>query len=157
MQRQLEDYYNNFYSKIFVSSTKMNDEGFENARKLVAWKNKVKQSWDKISVESLLVPDSSLAPIDFGKHFVAELILNIPDLQAEDIGVEILMGNKSNGDIENITFKKELDSVTLTDGKVKYTCDFPLQHAGVHDYAFRVFPKHPDLKYRMDFALVKWV
>ncbi len=157
MQRQLEDYYEHFYNKLFVTSEKMHDDGFENAKKLVNWKNKLKQSWDKISVESLLVPDSSSTPIDFGKHFVAELVLNMPDLQAEDIGVEILMGNKTNGDIENITFKEELESVSLKDGKVKYTCDFPLEHAGVHDYAFRIFPKHPDLKYRMDFALVKWV
>jgi phosphorylase/glycogen(starch) synthase len=157
MQRQLEDYYEHFYSKLFVSSNSMHDEGFERAKALVNWKNKVRQSWDKISVESLLVPDSNTGPIDFGKHFVAELILNLPDLSAADIGVEILMGNKTNGDIESITFKKELDAVGLNDGKVKYTCDFPLQHAGVHDYAFRIFPKHPDLKYRMDFPLVKWV
>jgi hypothetical protein len=135
----------------------MHDEGYERARKLVSWKNKVRQSWEKISVDSLLVPDSNTGPIEFGKHFVAELVLNIPGLKAEDIGVELLMGNRENGDIETITFKKELDSVCLNDGKVKYTCDFPLQHSGVHDYAFRIFPRHPDLKYRMDFPLVKWV
>ena len=157
MQRMLEDYYKHFYSKLFVTADKMHDDGFKKARKLVAWKNKVKQSWDNISVDSLLIPDSNLGPLDFGKHFVAELVLHLPGLQAEDIGVEIIMGNKTNGDIENITFKKEFDAISLNDGKVKYTCDFPLQQAGVHDYAFRIFPKHPDFKYRMDFPLTKWV
>ncbi|MCF6342515.1 MAG: alpha-glucan family phosphorylase, partial [Bacteroidales bacterium] len=157
MQRMLEDYYTNFYSKLFESADKMHDEGFENARKLVEWKNKVKQAWDSISVESLLIPDSNSGPLDFGKHFVAELVLKLPGLQAEDIGVEIIMGNKTNGDIHEINFRQGLKTKTLSNSKVKYTCDFPLQQAGVQDYAFRVFPQHPGLKYRMDFPLVKWV
>ncbi len=157
MQRMLDDYYEKFYSKLFVTAGKMNDQGFERARKLVTWKNKIRQSWDSITMESLMVPDPNSGPMEFGKHFVAELVLRIPGLQAADIGVEIVMGNKANGDIKEISFRKALQATPLDDGKVKYTCDFPLEQAGVHDYAFRIFPTHPDLKYRMDFPLVKWV
>ena len=70
---------------------------------------------------------------------------------------EILMGNKTNGDVKDITFKQELEATEFGDGKAKYHCEFPLQNAGVHDFAFRIYPKHPDLQHRMDFPLVKWV
>jgi len=105
----------------------------------------------------LKVPDVNKGFIKFGEHFTAEISLNIPGLSVDDVGVEILMGNKTNGDVKKIDFSMELDPTGFKDGKAKYTCSFPLKNAGVHDYSFRIFPKHPDLKYRMDFALVKWV
>ena len=135
----------------------MREDGFANARKLAAWKEHIKQHWDEISVESLSVPDSNSGPLEFGTTFEAEIILNIPNLIMDDLGVEILMGNKTNGDVKEITFKQALDAVEFKEGKAKYTCAFPLQNAGVHDFVFRIYPKHPDLPYQMDFPLVKWV
>lgn len=157
MQRMLNEYYNKFYSKLFKTGTLMRSEGYDHARNLVHWKNKVKAAWDSISVASLMVPDPNKGPIEYGKNFVAELTLNIPGLEPKEVGVEILMGNKNNGDVNNIDFKVELDLVKSGNGKAKFTCDFPLKTAGAHDYAFRIYPKHPDLQYRMDFPLVKWV
>lgn len=157
MQRMVDDYYEKFYSKLFVTGKRMRNEGYSNARQLVEWKNKIRQHWDGISVDSLTVPDSNSGPLDFGSTFEAEMILNIPNLDKDDFGVEILMGNKTNGDVKDITFKQELEATEFGDGKAKYRCEFPLQNAGVHDFAFRIYPKHPDLQHRMDFPLVKWV
>jgi alpha-glucan phosphorylase-like protein len=157
MQRMLNDYYDKFYSKLYQSSKRMHENGYKNARELVQWKLKIKQAWDHISVASLQVPDANKGFIKFGDHFTTEIVLSMPGLDIKDIGVEILMGNKTNGDVKEIDFKMELDPVEFKDGKAKYTCSFPLKNAGVHDYSFRIFPKHPDLKYRMDFPLVKWV
>ncbi|MEE4258656.1 MAG: alpha-glucan family phosphorylase [Bacteroidales bacterium] len=157
MQRMLNDYYSNFYSKLFETGNRMAADSYKNARELVRWKHKIKQKWDNISVESLQVPDSNNGFIKFGEHFSSEIILSIPGLDIKDIGVEILMGNKTNGDVKNIDFKLELDPVSFKNGKATYACSFPLKNSGVHDYSFRIFPKHPDLKYRMDFPMVKWV
>lgn len=157
MQRMLNDYYSNFYSPLIATGDRMHKEGYKYAHKLVNWKNKIRQAWDNISVESLIVPDPNTGAIAFGDNFLAEITLNIPGLHIDDIGVEILMGNKTNGDVEKISYKQELEASQFVDGKAKYSCNFALQNAGVHDYAFRIFPKHPDLVYRMDFPLVKWV
>jgi len=157
MQRMLDDYYANFYSKLFKTGKRMLGEGYDNARKLAHWKHKIRQAWDQISVDSLKVPDVNKGFIKFGEHFTAEISLDIPGLSVDDVGVEILMGNKTNGDVKKIDFSMELDPTEFKDGKAKYICSFPLKNAGVHDYSFRIFPKHPDLKYRMDFPLVKWV
>ncbi len=157
MQRMLEDYFTQFYGKLFEGGTKMRGNGYETARNLVLWKNKVRRAWDQISVDSLKIPDVNKGFIKFGEHFVAEVTLNIPGLDPQDIGVEILMGNKTNGDIKKIDLSLELDLKAFKNGKAAFTCSFPLKNAGVHDYSFRIFPKHPDLRYRMDFPLVKWV
>jgi alpha-glucan phosphorylase-like protein len=159
MQRMLEDYYLQFYSKLFASHNKMVENNYANAKSIVSWKNKIQQSWDKISVESLHVPDSNKGPIDFGKNFVAEISLKIPNLTSDDIGVEILMGNKieRGGDIETIALKQELDVISFENEIATYRCNFALKHAGVYDYAFRIHPKNHGLAHRMDFPLVKWV
>jgi len=69
------------------------------------------------------------------------------------------MGNKidRSGDIENIALKYELEPVSFADETATYRCSFPLKHAGVYDYAFRIHPKNHGLAHRMDFPLVKWV
>lgn len=159
MQRMLEDYYAQFYSLLFASHNKMVENNYANAKFLISWKNKIQQSWDKISVESLHVPDANKGPIDFGKNFVAEISLKMPNLTADDIGVEILMGNKleRGGDIETIALKYELEAVSFENEIATYRCSFPLKHAGVYDYAFRIHPKNHGLAHRMDFPLVKWV
>lgn len=157
MQRMLEDYYSKYYSRLFERRNELYADQFSPAKSLVAWKNKVLNVWENITLDTLIVPDADNKPLEFGKHFVAEITLNIPGLDSVDIGAEIVMGNKSNGEVKKIVFKSELKSVAAEKGKAKFKCEFPLEHTGVYDYAFRIFPKNSLLRYRMDFPLVKWI
>ena len=157
MQRMLDDYYNNFYGKLFERGKLVIDNDFNKARELVNWKNRVLQHWNNISVESLDVPDVEKGPVEFGTMFNAEIILNLAGLNTNDIGIEILMGNKKDEEVKTIAFKQELKAEDIGDGKAKYTCDFALKNAGVYDYTFRIFPKNDLLAYRMDFPLTNWV
>jgi hypothetical protein len=157
MQRMLEDYYSNFYSSLFDRRNELYANAFAPAISLVEWKNKVQNSWENISLESLIIPDADNKPLEFGRHFAAEITLNIPGLDSNDIGVEIVMGNKVNDNVEKITFKNQLKLVSSEKGKVKFKCEFPLEHTGVYDYAFRIFPSNKLLRYRMDLPLVKWI
>ena len=157
MQRMLEDYYAKYYSPLFTRREELYHDNYKSAKELVIWKNKLQNEWGNISLDSLLIPDADNKPLEFGKHFVAEITLNIPNLNPKDIGAEIIMGNKVNGEVQKISFKHELTYVKAENGKVKFRCEFPLEHTGVYDYAFRIFPKNNLLKYRMDFPLVKWI
>lgn len=157
MQRMVDDYYKDFYSKLFVRKNLVFKNNFEKARELVNWKNKVLQNWDNISVDTLNVPDVDKGAVEFGTRFYAEIIINNQGLSCEDIGVEILIGNKEHEEVKVVKMKMELCGEDLGIGKSKYVCDFPLKKTGVYDYAFRLFPKHSLLTSRMDFPLVKWV
>jgi len=120
-------------------------------------KAKILAAWDNITVEKLVIPDSDKSPIDFGKHFVAEVDLRIPGLTVDDIGIELIAGNRTNGDIDKIQYKQAFKVDDFKDGIAKYSIEFPLKQPGVYDYAFRIYPKHPLLAYRMDFPLIKWI
>ncbi len=157
MQRMLNDYYEKYYKKLRESSRTFTVDHFKNAKELTRWKWKVLSAWDKISVEKLIIPDSDSEPIDFGKHFIAEVDLKIPGLNMEDIGVEIIAGNRTNGDIEEIKYRLPLIPRDFKNNIARYAIEFPLKQPGVYDYAFRIYPKHKLLAYRMDFPLVKWI
>jgi len=157
MQRMLNDYYDRFYNKLKESSELFEGEHFANAKALSLWKSKILAAWDNITVEKLVIPDSDKNPIDFGKHFVAEVDLKIPGLHVDDITIELIAGNRTNGDIDEIQYKQSFKVDEFKDGIAKYSIEFPLKQPGVYDYAFRIYPKHPLLAYRMDFPLIKWI
>ncbi len=157
MQRMLEDYYEQYYTPLFNRRNEIYKNNFTPAKNIVAWKNKMLSSWENISLNSLIIPDADNKPLEFGQHFIAEISLNIPGIDALDIGAEIIMGNKVNGEVQKISFKDELKLISSESGKAVFKCEFPLEHTGVYDYAFRIYPKNKLLKYRMDFPLVKWI
>ncbi len=157
MQRMLEDYYNLYYNPLIERYEQMYSNDFENARQLVLWKDSIRRNWDNIKVESLVVPDADNKPLEFGKHFTAEISMDLGGIDPKDIRVEIIMGNKVNGNVDKILFKYDLHHIKSNSKVAKYRCEFPLEHTGVYDYAFRIYPKNKNLKYRMDFPLVKWV
>lgn len=157
MQRQLEDYYSKYYNNLIDRRKLIYGEDYSPAINLANWKRKVEAAWDHITLESLLIPDTSRTPLEFGKKFVAEIKLNIPGLEAADLGAEVLMGNKADEEVKTIKLKQELKIVASEEGKVTFAIEMLLDHSGVNDYTFRVFPKNKLLKYRMDLPLVKWL
>jgi phosphorylase/glycogen(starch) synthase len=157
MQRMVNDYYKQYYTGLKERRELFFENHFANAEKLAQWKSKILNAWDNISVAKLIIPDSDSEPIVFGKHFVAEVWLNLPGLTIDDIGVEIIIGNITNGDIDKIKYKHDLQPIESKNDVAKYYIEFPMKHPGVYDYSFRIFPKNDLLKYRMDFPLVKWI
>lgn len=157
MQRMVDDYYHQFYQKLFDNHKQFIPNNFQRAKELVTWKNTVRENWDKISVDSLIIPDVDLGPIEYGNQFIAEVNLKIPGLTIDDLGVEIIMGNKVDGEVREIKFKQELSPIRFEKNIARFSCSFPLQNSGVFDYTFRIFPKSELLSSRMDFPLIKWV
>jgi len=157
MQRMVNDYYSKFYGRLFERKELVYANDFKIARELVEWKKTVLNKWSHIKIDSLEVPDVDKGAVEFGTRFYAEIVLDLAGLSKDDIGIEIVMGNRKNGDLKSILFKQELESTYIGEVKAKYVCEFPLRHAGVYDYSFRVFPKNENLVYRMDFPLLHWI
>jgi phosphorylase/glycogen(starch) synthase len=157
MQRMLDDYYNGFYNPLFSSSKSLQENDFKKANELSTWKEKVSLSWNEIKVENMFVPDPNRGPIEMEDPFIADINLNINGLDVDDLGIEVLLGNKQNDGSYKINQIEQLKPYKFENGIAGFRCNFTLNHAGVHDYAFRVYPKNELLSSRMDFPLTKWV
>jgi hypothetical protein len=69
----------------------------------------------------------------------------------------VLFGNKVNDVVQEPTLIQEMEVCKNGKNTAVYCCNVPIEKAGVYDYVFRLFPKHPLLPHRQDFPLVKWI
>ena len=157
MKRMLDDYYNKYYNKMLERRDLLVNNNFEKARLISSWKLKILRSWDSIEVVDIKVPDSTNKPLKLGEDFVAEVTLNLHEIKANEIGMEVLFGRKEFDEMKEIMFVEKLIPVKEEKGNVVYQCRIPTMKAGVYDYSFRIYPIHPLLPHRMDFPLVKWI
>jgi hypothetical protein len=156
-KRMLNDYFSRFYTHMFQQAAEIKKDNYHLARKIASWKRKILNAWDDIEVISVNVPDSTASPLNQGGVFTAEVVLDLNELSAEDIGIEVIFGQKENDEVKEIILSKEMKMIGRSNGNVKYSCEIPMDKAGVYDYAFRMFPKSQLLPHRQAFALVRWI
>jgi len=157
MKRQLDDYYRQYYTKLFKRTKIMTGKNYEMARHIASWKRKVLRGWDSIEIVSLKTPYSEQKPLSLGDIFAAEIIIDLNELSATDVGIEVLFGKKVNDQIETPIFIEEMTLSRSEKNIAVFECSIPLNQAGVYDFVFRLFPKSPLLPHRQDFPLVKWM
>jgi phosphorylase/glycogen(starch) synthase len=157
MQRMLDDYYHKFYNPLFDSSRRFAKEDYRNAKLLSDWKMKIHSWWNEIRVENMYIPDPNNGGLEIENDFMAEVKLNIPGLDIDDIGIEVIFGYKDSKGKFKIRQIEQLKPEKKEQDVATFGCKFPLLYSGVHDYVFRVYPKHKLLMSRMDFPLVKWL
>ena len=156
MKRQLDDYYNRYYNKLAVSGAAVNANDYMTARELASWKHKVVQNWEKIKVEKINFHEIVKDALYMGEEYFGEVVLDLGGLDANDIGVEMVMTEVANGG------SKLLSTTQLTLQKAEgrfahYSIELRPVKPGNFNYGFRLFPKNAKLIHRTDFALVKWL
>jgi alpha-glucan phosphorylase-like protein len=156
MKRMLDDYLEKYYTKLFKRSGEMQINNYELARQITTWKRKLIRGWESIEIVSLMVPNSTDKPLHIGEIFTAEIIIDTNEVSPDDIGIELLLGQKINDEVKNL-LQVQLMTVVKTSGSlVTFRTEIPMIKAGVYDFAFRIFPDKDFLPHRMDFNLVKW-
>ena len=156
MKRQLDDYINQYYTPLYERSRILLENNGRKAHELAQWKVKVAQAWSNLEVLDVNHHNSTQKALQMGDEFKAELVIDLKELSPEDIGVELIYGQKKNDVVEKLlgVFQMQL---TKTEGSIAtFNLSFPATIAGVYDFAFRIFPAHPLLPHRQDFNLIKW-
>src|SRR6185295_3456656 len=64
------------------------DRGYEGAKKVAAWKARVRSAWPGVSARRL---DAPRRRIQFGESIPVEVAVNLNGLQPDDIAVELLL------------------------------------------------------------------
>ena len=157
MKRQLDDYYSKFYCKMFEQTALLEKDNAAKAGEYALWKHRIKRFWNAVRPIELNYPDSEREAMDISNKFCVEVVLQISELKAEEIGVELLIADKQNEKINTYTEILPFELVEKGQNTAKYSLVINSPVAGVHDYAIRVYP-HCDLMLsRQDFPLVKWI
>jgi glycogen phosphorylase/synthase len=157
MRRMLADYHHQYYFKLAARNKLIRDGHFRNARSYATWKRRVLMHWDDIAIIEKNTPDSTVSPLNLGDEFVASVVLHAPGLGPDDLGMEVIFGEKKHDEVDQIYFKMPLTVTAMGNGMLRFDCQVPTTRAGVFDYAFRLHPTNPLMVHRMDFPLVKWI
>lgn len=157
MKRMIDDYYNQYYTRMIERAKQMNGERYEGAREVANWKSKMIKNWDNIEVIHIDAPDSTNRPLSPGENFKAEIVLDTHDISSEHLAAEVLFGHKVDNVVEKLLFHQMMHSEIIDRHTVRFFCDIPPFQSGVYDFVFRIVPQHPSLPHRQDFMLMKWV
>ncbi|MCC6462468.1 MAG: alpha-glucan family phosphorylase [Saprospiraceae bacterium] len=157
MKRMWDDYQDRYYGKLWERSQKLKKSHFQALHALVEWKNRVRRTWEAIELTELQAPDTFNRSLPLGENFEASVTLHLQDLGSSDIGVEVVFFRRISETELELVSTHELELERQKGALAAYTCDIKPQTAGVFEYGFRMFPKHPLLAHRQDFGLVRWL
>ena len=157
MKRMLDEYYEKFYGKLYVRSKLLLDNRQKKLRDIVKWKNSIRKVWDTIEVFEVQFPETEDGLLTLGDHFQAKLILKSPEIPADQLKVEVIIGRTNGMEVNKIIRTYEMKLEKSEGDELTFLFDTTLSHAGDFKYAIRIYPYHPDLPHRMDFPLLKWI
>lgn len=154
MKRQLDDYYERFYTKLADHFHKLAANNYQQARAMAAWKAAVSSRWDSIEIKSVEAGAGLDATIEAGKAYTVTVVVDEKGLD-DAIGIEsVVLRSEGGKDVVSaihpfklVGRKGDLYTFQLTTA--------PLS-AGSFKEAFRMYPKNDQLPHRQDFCYVRW-
>jgi glycogen phosphorylase len=154
--RMVMDYIEGFYIPAALSSSQLSANNYAALREMVAWKKRIRQDWDKISVASVELRNELQAVK--GKELEVEVRLETAGHAPGELRVELIHGPMSTGDEFKIRHVTTLAAAgeNPTDGsRVLFSGHIPLGYTGLYGYQVRVTPDHPNLAFSHRFRLVQ--
>ena len=157
MNRMVDDYVDLYYTPLFERSFDLEANDFAEAKEIVKWKDHISNSWKQIIVEKLVYPDTTNNPIQLGDSFDVEVWLNNVEEIVDDIKVEFVTATIDGNNVKR-SYNASTLKLSSVDGNIaKYSGHVVISHAGVINFAFRVYPWNDKLPHRQDFPLVEWI
>jgi len=157
MKRQLDDYYEKYYCKLYERNKYLIANNFEKAKDLAAWKKTMIEEWDNIEVLNYSFEKPGENIYHSGHDYKAEIALNIKKIPKENVGVEFIITHMSKQGEHEFVDSKEFTLISSKNGKCLYRAKLIPGKAGAFFYGIRIYPKHKDLPHKQDFYLLRWI
>ncbi len=155
MKRQLDDYYDKFYTPQARRYHLLAADGAQRARELAAWKELVAERWDAIRVVSSERSENlASATLESGAEFVVTHVVDEAGLD-DAVGLELVV-IATDHDAESVHEVIPMNVVRREGNLYTFQIRTSIDYAGTFKFAYRMFPKHPLLPHRQDFCYVKW-
>ena len=164
-KRMIDDYIKNFYKPEESRSKLVTANNYAKAKELAAWKEDTAANWDKFTVEQLTFNGQDLKDgaglsspnLTEGEKMKVEVVLDKKDMKG-DLGVEcVLTEYDTEKKVDKFLSVQEFKLVKQEGSKLYFEMNAEAKIPGLCNFAYRVFPKHPDMAHRMDFAYVRWI
>ena len=155
MKRQLDDYYDKFYTKQAKRYHELSKDDNRLAKEIAQWKEAVAERWDAISVESSEW-DFPAQGGETNQKYHLKYVINEQGLD-DAVGLEkVNIYTDKNGD-ERVFSVEPLKMTGHEGNNYIFETDLTPQQSGLYRSAVRMYPKNKNLPHRQDFCYVKWL
>lgn len=155
-KRMIDDYIYKYYNKLYLRSEEIKIHDYEMAIKIAEWKNSIKKSWSNLKIVSAVFPDYEKNPMSLNETFTGEIEINLNDIEAEFIGVEIIITNAIENGSTKIYEKYKAELISIRNKIAKYVIKGAPKKPGFYNYAIRIYAHNDMLPYDHDSGLVMW-
>ena len=153
MKRMVKEYTTRFYVPEIEHGIAIQENHYELARVLAAWKDKVKKGWQTLEVYADGRRDGQLS---LGEGVDVRAWVRGDGLRPQDLSVELVYGDAND---EQVVIQHTLPmKYTKQELDGSYRFDLRLQppESGSIAYGVRVLPNHPALGGKHEMGLVRW-
>ncbi|MDR2083891.1 MAG: alpha-glucan family phosphorylase [Bacteroidales bacterium] len=157
MKRMTDDYFNNFYSKLEKRTDNYINSNYQDAFDYAAWKKNMIRNWDQIQVKSVNFPEPDTIKYKIGEEFEASVVLKLNGISAEDIAVEIIVGQKDTDRSKPYSKLMRMKVGKKIGSSVEFYIKEQILIPGILDISIRVRPDNKMMPYPQDLKLVKWI
>jgi starch phosphorylase len=151
--RMMGEYVAKCYQPAAAQGRRYEDNGFEVARAIAAWKSRVRQAWPGVTIRRLDAPQKR---IQYGDNVRIEAALRLNHLQPEDVAVELLATRAMpQGREETKRYRFAVQGADAG-GEHRFTLDLAPEQCGRLDMRIRVYPWHASLTHPLELGLMIW-
>ena len=154
MKRQLDDYYDKFYTRQAERFHKLDANNQQLAKDIALWKETVAERWDGIHVVEK--DDSVLNGAETGKQYTMRYVIDEQGLN-DAVGLELVAVSTDEDGREYVFNKRQFSLVKQEGNLYTFEATFEPDVAGSFRCCVRMYPKHAELPHRQDFCYVKWL
>jgi len=149
--RMLGEYVSKFYLPASRQGHRYAAEGYQAARSMAEWKQRVRAAWPGVHCRRI---DTPPARIQYGDGIRVEVAVRLNGLAPSDVRVELLLSREPRDQ----THSHDLHpSGTLDSGEHRFALELRPGLSGKLDYRIRVYPRHELLAHPFELGLTTWV
>jgi starch phosphorylase len=152
--RMLGEYVSKYYLPASRQGHRFEQNGYEGAKALAAWKARVRAAWSSVAARRIDAPRNR---IQFGDSFPVEVAVKLSGLAPGDVCVELLL-SRSLREALPVQHTHELQAAGPMDGgEQRFTLELKPGLSGKLDYRIRIYPRHELLTHPFELGLTTWI
>jgi len=155
-RRMVSEYLAKFYLPASRQGRRLTEGAFEAGNKLAAWKERVRESWDKLQLQRL---DTHRRNLMYGDSLRFEVGVSLNGLKPEDVVVELLLTRQTEHEKlkEPRRYRFEWEGVMTDAGEHRFVLQITPEMCGKLEYRVRVYPWHELLTHPFEMGMMRWL
>lgn len=153
--RMVDEYVTKFYLPASNKSLLYADNDFAGARKIAAWKAKIKNAWQAVTLRRL---DSPCERVNFSEALNFKVAAKLNNLEPEDVIIELLICRQFSK-TRLCNFKHfRFEFIGNKDGEEHlFELKLTPELCGKQEYYIRIYPHHPLLTHPLEMGMMVWL